>query len=181
MAFKIGFLKGIDNGDGTLRFSPLDAADRQALARLAYEFKLNQALYKSKVQQLEAAIALAAAVKAANEAIAALPDASELTIDDKAAVEEARAKVEAARKLGATDKDFPNLSKLADAEQKKLKNWAGQEEEASLAVAAAVVAVELLEIPNRRSLFRDLSRSVKRPSLSSSERIMRSHSMWITL
>lgn len=118
LAFKIGFLKGIDNGDGTLRFSPLDAADRQALARLAYEFKLNQALYKSKVQQLEAAIALAAAVKAANEAIAALPDASELTIDDKAAVEEARAKVEAARKLGATDKDFPNLSKLADAEQK---------------------------------------------------------------
>lgn len=118
LAFKIGFLQGIDNGDGTLRFSPLDAADRQALARLAYEFKFNKSLYMNKASQLDPVGSLAAAVKAANEAIEALPAVSALTINDKAAVEAARAKVEAARKLGAADKDFPSLTRLADAEKK---------------------------------------------------------------
>ncbi|MBP1154424.1 MULTISPECIES: S-layer homology domain-containing protein [unclassified Paenibacillus] len=120
LAFKIGFLQGIDNGDGTLRFSPQGAADRQALARLAYEFKFNQTVYSNKANQLTSTQGqlLDAAIQAANEAIEALPALNSLKLSDKAAVEAARSKVEDARKLGAADKDFSNLSKLANAEKK---------------------------------------------------------------
>ncbi|WP_248930334.1 S-layer homology domain-containing protein [Paenibacillus hamazuiensis] len=53
LAFKIGFVNGIDNADGTLKFSPKDSAERQALARLAYEFKTNKAKYVDKAKEIE--------------------------------------------------------------------------------------------------------------------------------
>ncbi|ULL19045.1 hypothetical protein DVH26_34225 [Paenibacillus sp. H1-7] len=52
LAFKIGFVNGIESGDGSLKFSPKDNADRQALARLAYEFKTNKAKFVNKANQL---------------------------------------------------------------------------------------------------------------------------------
>lgn len=45
LAFRIGFLQGMDNGDGTFRFAPKSPAERQALARLAYEFIENKQHY----------------------------------------------------------------------------------------------------------------------------------------
>lgn len=52
LAFRMGFINGIDNGDGTVRFAPGQYAERQALARLAYEFKFNQKLYLDKAAEL---------------------------------------------------------------------------------------------------------------------------------
>ncbi|TBL68324.1 S-layer homology domain-containing protein [Paenibacillus thalictri] len=52
LAFKIGFVNGIENADGSLRFSPRNHAERQALARLAYEFKTNKAKYIDKAKEL---------------------------------------------------------------------------------------------------------------------------------
>lgn len=52
LAFKIGFVNGIESLDGTLKFSPKDHAERQALARLAYEFNTNKAAYISKGKDL---------------------------------------------------------------------------------------------------------------------------------
>ncbi|MFH5186768.1 S-layer homology domain-containing protein [Paenibacillus sp. TAB 01] len=42
LAYKIGFINGVDNGSGGLRFGPKESAERQALAKLAYEFKSNK-------------------------------------------------------------------------------------------------------------------------------------------
>ncbi|MFC5987330.1 S-layer homology domain-containing protein [Marinicrinis lubricantis] len=53
-AFKIGFIQGVDNGDGTFSFNPDGNADRQALARLAYEFVVNRAVYEEAVANLDA-------------------------------------------------------------------------------------------------------------------------------
>ncbi len=80
LAFKIGFLQGVDNGKGAVSFMPRSFAERQALARLAYEFKFNQKTYADKAASLipEPALTLEQAVKAANEAIAALPIVSSL-------------------------------------------------------------------------------------------------------
>lgn len=49
-AYKIGFIKGITNKDGTISFNPAGKADRQSLARLAYEFITNKAAYEDKVK-----------------------------------------------------------------------------------------------------------------------------------
>ncbi|WP_282940808.1 immunoglobulin-like domain-containing protein [Paenibacillus sp. RC67] len=54
-AFKIGFIGGIDDGKGGVKFQPKDTAERQALARLGYEFKLNNAKYMSKAEELNKA------------------------------------------------------------------------------------------------------------------------------
>lgn len=51
-AYQIGFIKGIENTDGTFRYNPDGNADRQALARLAYEFVVNKAVYEGKAEQL---------------------------------------------------------------------------------------------------------------------------------
>lgn len=51
-AYQIGFIKGIENADGTFRYNPDGNADRQALARLAYEFVVNKAVYEDKAEQL---------------------------------------------------------------------------------------------------------------------------------
>jgi hypothetical protein len=51
LAFKQGFVQGIESG-GSLRFSPQTNAERQALARLAYEFKSNKAKYVEKTLEL---------------------------------------------------------------------------------------------------------------------------------
>jgi len=61
-------------------------------------------------------VGLQDAIDAANEAIADLPDADDITLDEKPDVEEARALVDAAKILGATDDDFDDLEKLEDAE-----------------------------------------------------------------
>ncbi|WP_188889895.1 S-layer homology domain-containing protein [Paenibacillus radicis (ex Gao et al. 2016)] len=51
-AYKIGFIKGSTNNDGSISFNPSGKADRQALARLAYEFVVNRATYVDKVSAL---------------------------------------------------------------------------------------------------------------------------------
>ena len=70
-----------------------------------------------RLDAVETAIDKAAAIQAAIDAIAALPDTAALTLDDESAVEAARALVEAAKDdHGATDADITNLSKLEDLE-----------------------------------------------------------------
>ncbi|CAG7636801.1 immunoglobulin-like domain-containing protein [Paenibacillus allorhizosphaerae] len=54
MAFNIGFVNGIQEAGGRLKFSPKAGAERQALARLAYEFKANKSKYTEKAQALAA-------------------------------------------------------------------------------------------------------------------------------
>jgi len=56
------------------------------------------------------------AIIAANEAIDALPDPDDITLDDKDDVAAVRALVEAAKDLGAEDDDFEDLEKLEAAE-----------------------------------------------------------------
>ncbi|WP_248929563.1 S-layer homology domain-containing protein [Paenibacillus hamazuiensis] len=52
LAFKNGFINGVQGNDGKLRFNPKDNAERQALARLAYEFKTNKSVYIDKSMEL---------------------------------------------------------------------------------------------------------------------------------
>lgn len=52
LAFQIGFINGIEGNDGSLTFSPKVVAQRQALARLAFEFKTNKTVYMHKAQEL---------------------------------------------------------------------------------------------------------------------------------
>jgi hypothetical protein len=52
LAFKIGFVNGIGNGDGSLKFAPKENAERQALARLAYEFKTNKSKFIDKAKEI---------------------------------------------------------------------------------------------------------------------------------
>ncbi|ULL15030.1 hypothetical protein DVH26_11610 [Paenibacillus sp. H1-7] len=54
LANQIGFVQGIDNGNGSLRFEPSAAAQRQALARLAYEFHTKRQQYVDAAQKLVA-------------------------------------------------------------------------------------------------------------------------------
>ncbi|UUZ91155.1 S-layer homology domain-containing protein [Paenibacillus sp. P25] len=56
LAFNMGFVNGIDS-NGVLKFEPKASAERQALARLAYEFKVNKEKYIEKAKALEAAAA----------------------------------------------------------------------------------------------------------------------------
>lgn len=46
LAFRIGFLKGVANGDGSIRFIAKDFAERQAVARLAFEFMTKYEAYR---------------------------------------------------------------------------------------------------------------------------------------
>ncbi len=67
----------------------------------------------------EARIAKLEAIKAADDAIIALPSKDSLTLDDKAAVVAARALVNAAKEdHGAVDSDFQYLARLIDAEDR---------------------------------------------------------------
>ncbi|WP_240419892.1 S-layer homology domain-containing protein [Paenibacillus periandrae] len=52
LAFKVGFLQGIDDGAGSIKFSPKDNSERQAVARLAYEFKNNKDTIINKAKGL---------------------------------------------------------------------------------------------------------------------------------
>ncbi|MEK3911884.1 S-layer homology domain-containing protein [Paenibacillus sp. FSL H7-0331] len=52
LAFKVGFLQGIDDGAGSVKFSPKDNSERQAVARLAYEFKNNKDSIITKAKAL---------------------------------------------------------------------------------------------------------------------------------
>lgn len=52
LAYQIGFVNGMKAADGSLLFQPKQLAERQALARLAYEFYKNHANYLEKAQQL---------------------------------------------------------------------------------------------------------------------------------
>ncbi|WP_249266962.1 immunoglobulin-like domain-containing protein [Paenibacillus sp. HGF7] len=51
LAYEIGFVNGID-GEGGLLFKPKSSSDRQAVARLAYEFKTNNKAYLSKAEEI---------------------------------------------------------------------------------------------------------------------------------
>ncbi|MGV2882952.1 S-layer homology domain-containing protein [Paenibacillus taichungensis] len=44
-AYQSGFIKGLVQKDGAVKFNPSGVADRQALARLAYEFVMNKSTY----------------------------------------------------------------------------------------------------------------------------------------
>ncbi|UKS25765.1 S-layer homology domain-containing protein [Paenibacillus sp. HWE-109] len=55
LASQIGFISGSDDGNGSSRFNPKDNAERQALARLAYEFTQHASQYVDKAKQLAAA------------------------------------------------------------------------------------------------------------------------------
>ncbi len=52
LASKIGFINGLDNGDGSLRFAPREKAERQALALLAYSCWTRQAEFTAKAEEL---------------------------------------------------------------------------------------------------------------------------------
>lgn len=52
LAFKTGFTLGIDNPDGTIRFSPKDNSERQAVARMAYEFMHNKNTFINRAKEL---------------------------------------------------------------------------------------------------------------------------------
>ncbi len=52
LAYKIGFVNGLDNGDGSLRFAPREKAERQALALLAYSCWTRQAEFTAKAEDL---------------------------------------------------------------------------------------------------------------------------------
>ncbi len=52
LAYRIGFVQGVKAGDGSIRFQPKDFAERQALARLAYEFHTGKAAYAEKANRL---------------------------------------------------------------------------------------------------------------------------------
>jgi len=71
-----------------------------------------------KLEDAEAKIELLEAIKAADDAIEALPSVEELTLDDEPAVVAARALVDAAKELGAEDEDFANLTKLSALENR---------------------------------------------------------------
>ncbi|WP_199615434.1 S-layer homology domain-containing protein [Paenibacillus alkalitolerans] len=51
LAFKIGFINGVET-EGALKFSPKEYAERQALARLAYEFKTNGSTFVEKAKEI---------------------------------------------------------------------------------------------------------------------------------
>ena len=50
IALHIGFIKGIDNGNGTIRFEPKAAAERQAIALLTNEMMTNKSTYLERVK-----------------------------------------------------------------------------------------------------------------------------------
>lgn len=52
LAFKIGFVGGEESSSGSLRFNPKQNAERQALARLAYEFVTNKDKFEAKAKEL---------------------------------------------------------------------------------------------------------------------------------
>lgn len=52
LSYQMGFLKGIENAEGTVRFAPKEKADRQALARLAYEFNFNREQFIATAEQI---------------------------------------------------------------------------------------------------------------------------------
>jgi uncharacterized membrane protein YgcG len=52
LSHKIGFVQGIDSGLGTVSFEPRAVAERQALARLAYEYHSNREIYMDKARLL---------------------------------------------------------------------------------------------------------------------------------
>ncbi|MBP1991882.1 DUF4838 domain-containing protein [Paenibacillus eucommiae] len=51
-AFRIGFIGGIANPDGSLRFDPHKFVERQAAARLAYEYKENFSKYLEQASKI---------------------------------------------------------------------------------------------------------------------------------
>ena len=52
LAYRIGLVKGTDNNGGLSRFEPKKLAERQAVARLAYEFRPHRDSYISAAQTL---------------------------------------------------------------------------------------------------------------------------------
>ncbi|WP_238177978.1 DUF4838 domain-containing protein [Paenibacillus contaminans] len=52
--YRIGFVRGIANPDGSLRFDPGERAERQAVARLAFEFIANQNAYLKQAEAIAA-------------------------------------------------------------------------------------------------------------------------------
>lgn len=70
LAFKVGFLQGIDDGAGSVKFSPKDNSERQAVARLAYEFNNNKDSIITKAKALAVGtLALSSAVVTNNTTV----------------------------------------------------------------------------------------------------------------
>lgn len=51
-ATKIGLMDGIENEDGTVSFLPLQAGERELIAKLVYELKYNRDTYTEKINSL---------------------------------------------------------------------------------------------------------------------------------
>ncbi|MCR8630920.1 S-layer homology domain-containing protein [Paenibacillus radicis (ex Xue et al. 2023)] len=62
LAYKIGFVNGIEGKDSSLNFNPKENAERQALARLAYEFKNNKEKLLEKATELTKSSIITSAV-----------------------------------------------------------------------------------------------------------------------
>lgn len=69
LAKKTAFLKGVTNADGTLSFDPRGIAQRQAVARLAYEYTVNGEVYRAQYDQMAEADDLLTKMEAAMDAL----------------------------------------------------------------------------------------------------------------
>ncbi|MDW7739726.1 MAG: cohesin domain-containing protein [Bacillota bacterium] len=99
----------LDDGETFLTFSDVVIAPEDADVSATHT--------AGKITIVDPAVAKQNAIDAADEAIADLPDPEDITLDDKADVEAARALVEEAKtKHGAVNSDFEDYQKLLDAE-----------------------------------------------------------------
>ncbi|WP_166239664.1 S-layer homology domain-containing protein [Paenibacillus turpanensis] len=76
LAFKMGFINGSESPDGKLSFNPKENAERQALARLAYEFTSNQSTYVEKAKEIASAAGAGAPSTTTQTTPSAIPGAS---------------------------------------------------------------------------------------------------------
>lgn len=100
------------------------------------------------------------AIDAAIDAIDDLPAVEDLTLDDKDAVEAARALVEDAKDLGATDADITNLDDLEAAEARiaELEDEAAEAAkqeaiDAAIAAIAALIAAEDMTLDDKDAVL----------------------------
>ncbi|MCS7464859.1 S-layer homology domain-containing protein [Paenibacillus doosanensis] len=103
LAFKLGFVGGMEAQDGTFVFQPKEYAQRQALARLAYEFMTQRSVYIEKAKALasetrqEPAISSVSVINNSTVEVAfqhniAAPAASDFTFDNGLSVTSAALK-----------------------------------------------------------------------------------------
>ena len=131
----------------------------RALVSLLPDGSAKSAL-NDRLDAVQAAIDKQAAITAAIDAIAALPTPGDLTLDHEAAVAAARALVDTAQGLGATDDDINNLGELEAAESTLCDL-----EAATTAVETAEVGEEQADLDAARGLVAALPEGGARDAL----------------